>query len=88
MRRTKIVATIGPATESPEMLRALIEAGATLNDVVRTRMYVTDISKWNDAAKAHAEFFINIKPASTMVEVSRLINDDLLIEMEATAIVD
>ena len=67
---------------------ALIEAGATLNDVVRTRMYVTDISKWNDAAKAHAEFFINIKPASTMVEVSRLINDDLLIEMEATAIVN
>lgn len=66
---------------------ALIEAGATLNDVVRTRMYVTDISKWNDAAKAHAEFFINIKPASTMVEVSRLINDDLLIEMEVTAIV-
>ena len=66
---------------------ALIEAGATLNDVVRTRMYVTNISKWNDAAKAHAEFFINIKPASTMVEVSRLINDDLLIEMEVTAIV-
>ena len=66
---------------------ALIEAGATLNDVVRIRMYVTDISKWNDAAKAHAEFFINIKPASTMVEVSRLINDDLLIEMEVTAIV-
>ncbi len=68
--------------------KVLIEAGATLDDVVRTRMYVTDISKWQEAGKAHAEFFKNIKPVTTMVEVSKLINDDLLIEIEVTAIQD
>ena len=68
--------------------KALLEAGATLEDVVRTRMFVTDISKWEEAGRAHGEFFKNIKPVSTMVEVSRLINDDLLIEIEVTAIVE
>ena len=68
--------------------KALTEAGATLNDVVRTRMFVTDISQWELAGKAHGEFFKNIKPVATMVEVSRLINDDLLIEIEATAIIE
>ena len=61
--------------------KALTEAGATLNDVVRTRMFVTDISQWELAGKAHGEFFKNIKPVATMVEVSRLINDDLLIDI-------
>jgi enamine deaminase RidA (YjgF/YER057c/UK114 family) len=68
--------------------KALAEAGATLNDVVRTRMFVTDISQWEEAGKAHGEFFKTIKPVATMLEVSRLINDDLLIEIEVTAIIE
>ena len=67
---------------------ALVQAGATMQDVVRTRMFVTDISQWELVGKAHGEFFRNIKPVATMVEVSRLINDDLLIEIEVTAITE
>ncbi len=68
--------------------KALLEAGAGLSDVVRTRMFITDISKWEEAGKAHGEFFKEIKPVATMVEVSNLIDADLLIEIEVTAVLE
>lgn len=67
--------------------KALQEAGSSMDHVVRTRMYITDISKWEEAGKAHGEVFKLIKPASTMVEVAALIDARLLIEIEATAII-
>ena len=61
--------------------------GGKIEDTVRTRMFVTDISQWESVAKAHGEVFKSIKPASTMVEVSGLIDPDMLIEIEATAVI-
>lgn len=66
--------------------KTLKEAGATLNNVVRTRMFVTDISRFDEYGKAHGEFFSSIKPCTSMIEVKGLVAPDYLIEIEATAI--
>jgi enamine deaminase RidA (YjgF/YER057c/UK114 family) len=66
---------------------ALNEAGSSLGDVVRTRLYVTDVSMADDVGRAHGECFRNIRPACTLIEVSALISPELLVEIEATAIV-
>jgi enamine deaminase RidA (YjgF/YER057c/UK114 family) len=67
---------------------ALANVGAKLSDVVRTRMFVTDIELWEEIGRAHGEFFHGINPAATMVEVRRLVNPDHLVEIEVDAVCD
>lgn len=90
-----VAGTTGPGApgdigaQTREALRrieiALNEAGASLDDVIRTRIYVTDISRWHEVAVVHAELFGHIRPAATMVEVRALIAPELLVEIEADA---
>lgn len=67
--------------------KVLEQAGASMKDVVRVRMFVTDISRWEEYGRGHADFFKDIRPCNTMVEVSRLISPEYLIEIEASAII-
>ena len=81
-----------PALQTQEIIRiakqVLERAGSGLEDVIRTRIYVTDISMWEDIGRAHGAFFGEIKPATSMVEVSKLIRPESLVEIEFTAMVD
>lgn len=88
----RIIGLGDPYTQTKQILKniesALNMLGANIEDVVRTRIYVTNIDRWQQIGKAYSEVFANIKPASSMVEVSRLISRGTLVEIEADAIVN
>lgn len=88
----KVVGVGDPGAQTLQALsnihRALESVGAKLEDVVRTRIFVTDITRWEEIGKAHGTFFKDIRPTTTMVEVKRLISPELLVEIEAEAILN
>lgn len=87
-----VVGINDPGTQTRFILqkieKALNQAGATLQDVIRTRIFVTDISRWEEVGRAHGDFFRTIKPVATMVEVKALISPELLVEIEVSAVLD
>lgn len=91
MKDGQVVGVDDPYTQTTHVLhtieQALRDLGANLSDVVRTRMFVTDISRWEEVGRAHGEFFRDIQPVATMVEVQALIDPLLLVEIEAEAII-
>ena len=89
--KNEIVGRDDPYAQTVQIIRnievALEKLGASLNDVVRTRIYVVDIKQWSEIGRAHRQFFGEVRPATTMVEVQRLIEPEILVEVEADAVI-